>query len=186
MNPHFLHIPPDLLDPAPITEYFKEHFENAEVFGTERVKLVYEIVEPEFLSFSNYLVDTFDLPPLAYYAMFRHDSDQPIHMDGLSLKTLRMCSLNLPVSGFENSMMRFYEHPETITYIKNAIYFNVDQTSTEIDSTECRNEWLLANTKVPHNVTITPGQVRYTICFRFHGNPTFAYVADKFMKVMNK
>jgi hypothetical protein len=128
---------------------------------------------------NRYLMLTFKFPPLSNALVFKHFSDQPIHVDGTEL--VRNASLNLPLIGYENTRMIFYRSSiktEDITPT-DAFYFPEDSLEY-CGEFPGENNWVLINSSIPHQVINSqPENPRITICFRFRGNPSFEDLCDR-------
>ena len=130
--------------------------------------------EPEILKLSKELTIKLKFPPIEYFFMIRHnDIDQAIHTDGTEI--IRNSSFNLPLLGYAGTEMRFYEikNKEFKPIIGDTNYYDKNDL-IPIDEFQGENNWVLVNTSVPHNiVNINSTNPRFTVCFRFIGNPTF-------------
>jgi hypothetical protein len=127
---------------------------------------------PNLLKFNAHLKLVYNFPDIEYFLIFKHHTDQPIHADGLQI--LRHSSLNLPISGYENTKTIFYK--ETFVNpnreIQDANYYNIENLSP-IAELQGTNDWVMINTGIPHQVIgATASNPRITVCFRFFSNPT--------------
>jgi hypothetical protein len=133
---------------------------------------VHILQEPNLLEFNAHLKLVYNFPDIEYFSIFKHHKDQPIHADGLQI--LRCSSLNLPLSGYENTKTIFYK--ETFVNpnreIRDANYYNIENLSP-IAELQGTNDWVMINTGIPHQVIgATASNPRITVCFRFVSNPT--------------
>lgn len=165
------------------TDYFLKEFipkykffENTSDTGSSYIQYYKEdfVKEPEILKLSALLVSKLRFPPIDYFLIFRHvDMDQPIHADGMAV--LRHSSFNLPLTGWEGTIMRFYEmqNHDIKPEISNANYYNKENLVLA-EEFSGGNEWVLVNSAVPHNVVnMDANNPRLTLCIRFSKNPTF-------------
>jgi hypothetical protein len=168
------------------TDYFLKEFipkykffEKTSDTGSSYIEYHKDFVkEPEILKLSALLTSKVKFPPIEYFVIFRHvDIDQLIHADGGAV--LRNSSFNLALTGYESTIMRFYEmknhdtKPKISNATNNANYYNKENL---VNAGEFfgSNEWVLVNSAVPHNVVnIDANKPRLTVCIRFIGNPTF-------------
>ena len=111
--------------------------------------------------------------------IFKHLSDgQSIHIDGVQVP--RYSSLNLPLSGYEKTKMAFYKVINNIEpVISNANYYSKNDVE-QIDEFKCKNEWVLVNSGIPHNIQhIDKNNPRVTLCIRFKSNPTLSDLVNR-------
>ena len=125
------------------------------------------------IELDNELQGKYNFPPIEYFMIFKHTTNQPIHSDGQGIS--RHSSFNLPLLGYAGTNMCFYEmkdvnvEPEA----SNAYYYN-EENLTMADKLSGGNEWVLVNSGVPHNIVdMNSNDPRITVCIRFYGNPTF-------------
>jgi len=133
---------------------------------------------PEINKFGKYLTEKYRFPELEYMIVFRHARQQSIHADGTANNT-RDTSLNLPIRGYEKTKMVWYmpkigERP----IISTAHYYESSQVD-KIESVDSTNEWILVNSKIPHNIINSDfTNPRITACLRFKGNPSFMELSN--------
>ncbi len=159
-----------------LNEFIPKNFHFEKRVNTESSYISYYrkdfIDNLEILKFSSLLTRKLKFPPIDYFSIFRHVKPQPIHADGKL--ALRNASFNLPLAGYEDTKMCFYNtRPGTVPEVKDAFYFKNDDVSlvSELAGT---NEWVLVNSGVPHNIVdINSNNPRLTVCVRFVGNPKF-------------
>ena len=181
---HFAHIPD--LDVEPYTNYFINEFipsRNFEVNMKDKGRYVQYnrqdfANDPIILELDKILRTRYRFPPIQYFIIFKHTLAQPIHIDGIEKP--RICSLNLPLSGYESTKMIFYKVISgAVPSINDANYYSPDDVQP-VSEFECKNEWVLVESGVPHNVTnINPNNPRYTLCIRFFTNPTFEFLVNR-------
>lgn len=134
------------------------------------------------------LKDKFKIPyNIQYLSIFYHQDNQAIHIDGRK-NTVRNSSLNLPLSGYQNTKMIFYKLKIPIQNLEtdsDAFYFTQNNT-VPVSELEGTNEWVLINTSIPHNVIRPPdSKPRITACIRFTSNPEFE-ILSKYFDLMNR
>jgi hypothetical protein len=114
----------------------------------------------------------YKFPSISHFLIFYHTRDQNIHADGST--TPRWCSFNLPILGWENTIMNFYSvNPNAISVQRESRYYENTEV-THQSSFNCTNNWVLAHSGLPHNVCgMTPQKPRITLVVRFSGNPIF-------------
>lgn len=162
------------------TDYFLKEFipkykffENTSDTGSSYIEWYKKDLnhEIEILKLSSLLSSKLRFPPIEYFLIFRH-INQPIHADGREI--LRNSSFNLPLLGYEGTSMCFYEQKTILPpTIRDANYYEKNNL-TLIEKFVGRNEWVLVNSAVPHNViNLDSSNPRFTVCIRFKGNPTF-------------
>lgn len=132
-----------------------------------------EMNKPMIKKLNEQLQSLYNFPSIEYALVFKHLKTQPIHVDGHD--NIRYASLNLPLSGYENTKMVFYKSKINTRDIipTDAFYFSKDEIEfdAELPGT---SDWVLVNSSVPHNIVNTnPIDPRMTICFRFKDNPSF-------------
>jgi hypothetical protein len=179
MSEYFQHFPE--IDSVEWSEYFFKEFLPNYKFFENLSKSDYNYVQyndvrmyPAIVKLSSILESKFNFPPIEYFLIFYHEKEnQPIHIDGIN--KLRYASLNLSISGFENTKMIFYKknNPNASVSVSNANYFDI-RDLTPVAEFNGSNEWILVNSGEPHQVIgIDTANPRITVCIRFVGNPTF-------------
>ena len=179
MQSYYKHLPE--LDGVKWTNYFLNDFMPQYNFYTDIKSSAYNYVMydnknlyPRIVELDNELQQKYNFPPISYFMIFLHNKkNQPIHVDGTF--TLRYASLNLPISGYENTKMIFYKknnHNANVS-ISNANYLDIEDL-TFADEFNGSNDWVLVNSGEPHQiVNIDVNNPRITVCFRFQGNLKF-------------
>ena len=115
---------------------------------------------------------------IKHFLIFYHKKDQPVHIDGGN-GTYTNLTLNLPLSGFENTKFNFYKDKKSFSTFSDAFYFNKNDVEL-IEQIDTNQKWILINTSIPHNVTnINRNNPRLTLCIRYKDNPTFKDIATK-------
>jgi hypothetical protein len=164
------------------TDYFLNEFIPKYKFLERRIDadsryIIYDrkefYTESKILKLSLLLTKSLKFPPIQYFTIFRHVTDQPIHSDGGAVP--RNVSFNLPLAGYEGTVMNFYnkKNSNIEPIVTDANYYNLTDLNLVCEFTG-NNEWALVNSAVPHNiVNVNPDNPRYTVCLRFFGNPTF-------------
>jgi hypothetical protein len=127
--------------------------------------------DPMIMYLESELYKKYNFPPIDYFSIFKHESPQPIHHDGIKIP--RYVSLNLPLSGFESTKMIFYKIIGNIfPTVEDANYY-LPETVEPVVELEGSNEWVLVNSSIPHNITnVDFNNPRFTLCLRFASNPT--------------
>ena len=162
------------------TEYFLKEFIPKYKFNDVLKVSTYNYVQyntnryPRIVEFSNELQQKYNFPPIEYFLIFSHQQqNQLVHIDGTN--QYRYASLNLTVSGYQNTKMLFYtENKSSIQLnIRNANYLDLKDLKLVSEFNGCNN-WVMINSGVPHQaVGINLNETRTTVCFRFVGNPRF-------------
>lgn len=179
MSEYFQHF--SKIDSIEWTEYFLKEFLPKHKFFENLSKSEYNYVQydsmnidPAIAKLSSILTSEFNFPPIECFLIFCHKKEkQPIHIDGT--RKLRYASLNLSISGFENTKMIFYKknNPNASVEVTNANYFDIKDL-TPVAEFNGANEWILVNSGEPHQViNIDTNNPRITVCIRFLNNPTF-------------
>jgi hypothetical protein len=162
---------------------FREHFlkEYIPVYFTEddlRVKHTkYKYFSPETYSakvseFEQKLIDKYNFPPIEYFLIFIHYSNQRIHVDGI--ESTRHASLNLALQGYKSTKMKFYSILKDSKIVLDAQYHNINNLKFEEEFSTPDN-WMLVNSGEPHHVVnINKDEPRITVCLRFKENPLFS------------
>lgn len=111
-------------------------------------------------------------PSISHFLIFYHTKNQSIHADGSP--TPKWCSFNLPIMGWENTVMNFYSvNPNAIGHQKESKYYQNTEVTYQ-DSFNCTNNWVLVHSGLPHNVCgMTKEKPRVTLVVRFLNNPPF-------------
>jgi hypothetical protein len=189
MNNFYLKIPS--LDTKFYTDYFlNEYIPKYDILGklTTDKELYYRdfMLEEKYYAIEfleNTLKEEFKIPfkvdcvMLFYHTLFQHR----IHIDKKN-NTYRYASLNLPLIGFENTKMIFYQLKnlnDTYNNVTDAFYFNNNDV-TPVSELDGKNEWVLVNSGIPHNIitTVNNPLPRITLCIRFKSNPKFEILAN--------
>lgn len=169
------------------TNYFLNEFIPANKFN-QQITNTNRYVQYELPSFFNnpvikeleYILCTkYNFPSIQYFIIFKHLNDgQAIHIDGVQVP--RYSSLNLPLSGYEKTKMAFYKVINDIDpVISNANYYSKNDVE-QIDEFKCKNEWVLVNSGIPHNIQhIDKNNPRVTLCIRFKSNPTLSDLVNR-------
>jgi hypothetical protein len=163
------------------TDYFLKEFLPKYKFYDDLKKSAYNYVSynniyqyPEIEKFSKELMKNYNFPAIEYFLIFSHrQSTQPVHIDGI--RQYRHASLNLTLSGYQNTKMLFYKEnkPGIQSNVSNANYFDIDDL-TLVDEFHGTNNWVMINSGVPHQaVGINLNDTKITVCIRFIGNPKF-------------
>jgi hypothetical protein len=169
----------DIIDTKPYIDHFlntfiKEHnFIELVTKQVNKTYIEYPIhTDPMVAKISVELTKKYKFPPISHFILFYHTCDQNIHADGSTVP--RWCSFNLPLIGWEGTVMNFYStKPNVISKDAESRYYNQDDVIHQ-DQFNCTNNWVLVNSGFPHNVcNMTPENPRITLVNRFHGNPTF-------------
>jgi hypothetical protein len=177
MNNFYKHFPE--IDSVFWTEYFLNEFIPKYKFHDKLDEYNYVQYDhknqyPGIVKLNSLLMKKLKFPPIEYLLIFKHrNGNQPIHADGL--KVLRNTSFNLPLIGYEETKMNFYEKKNINieTKITNANYYNLEDVVL-VEQLSGGNEWVLVNSSVPHNiVSVNKEKPRMTVCLRFIGNPRF-------------
>jgi hypothetical protein len=172
------------IDAIKYTDYFLNKFLIESTFQEQLTKLTYarftlsDLNTDTINELNKQLMSTFNFPPIDYALVFKHTVPQSIHIDGVN--PVRYASLNLPLSGYENTKMIFYKSNLTVNDIIpiDAFYFPRDKVDYcgELPGS---NNWVLINSSIPHQVVNCDfNNPRITLCFRFRNNPTFENLAN--------
>lgn len=192
------------LDSALVREFVVNNFiknnaiDNTEhqykTFGNNYVKKI-----PEISSINDILMSKYNFPEIEYFVIFKLTHEQAIHVDGSLLP--RLSALNLPVQGYENTRMNWYESSNDVLFtsglplssIENLKFYNLKKffkekdiasyynpsNLTKLASVVTDSSWILVNTGIPHNVSdIQPTVPRFTISLRFKHNPTIQELSE--------
>lgn len=179
MQEYFQHFPE--IDSVEWSEYFLKEFLPKHKFFENLSKSKYNYVQyndinidPAIVKLSSTLESKFNFPPIEHFLIFCHNKEnQSIHIDGTS--QLRYASLNLAISGFENTTIIFYKknNPNAKVAVTNANYFDIKDV-TPITNFNSTSKWVLINSGEPHQVIgINTNNPRITVCIRFYKNPKF-------------
>ena len=169
----------DEIDPKPYTDYFLNEFIKEKNFIEEVKKgitgtyIIYQANQSNMIKLlSRELTKKYNFPSISHFLLFYHTSNQAVHADGYPIP--RWCSFNLPLSGWEGTIMNFYrEKPNAITKDAESRYYHTDEVEFQ-ERFDCINKWVLVHSGLPHNVcNMTIENPRITLVTRFHSNPTF-------------
>ena len=174
-----MHIPN--LDNKKWTNYFLNEFIPKYNYYEDLKNSLYNYVfytnknqYPGIIELSNELQQKYNFPTISYFIIINHkETIQPVHKDGEA--NVRYASLNLLISGYENTKMIFYKenNPSLKKNVTNAHYYDIDDL-TYIDELQGTNDWVMINSGAPHQaVSIDLTNTRLAVCIRFDGNPTF-------------
>jgi hypothetical protein len=166
------------LDNIEWTEYFLNDFIPKYNFFEKKFNsgvnfVIYNEINPTIKRLSLELMLTFNFPPISHFLIFHHLKEQPIHIDGST--QVQNASLNLPISGYENTKTIFYKtnNDNVNIFVSNARYYNKKDV-TPVAEIKGSNEWVLIDSSTPHQVVgIDVTKPRMTVCIRFVGNQTF-------------
>lgn len=163
------------------TDYFLKEFIPKYKFHEELKVSAYNYVQynnknlyPKIVELDNELQQKYKFPPIEYFLIFSHQAqNQPVHIDGT--QQYRHASLNLTVTGYQNTKMLFYTQnkPNIQSNVSNANYLDLKDLKLVNEFNGCNN-WVMINSGVPHQaIGINLNETRTTVCLRFTGNPTF-------------
>ncbi len=160
------------------TEFMPTHFKNPN--GRYNLYQMAQYRSPKISELEDKVRSHFDFPNFDYFIIFKHFSDQPIHVDGVV--GVRFTSLNLALTGYKDTKMKFYKITNNIMQKTDAHYY--DKANVEFDEEfHTDDQWMLVNSGEPHNVVnINSIDPRVTICFRFADNPKYSELALKVQK----
>jgi len=187
MQQLFKHLP--FLDTAEYTDYYlNKSLSRFSHQPPEMFYLRYDLPELNTgitKNLNEQLMENLGFPSIDYALVFKHRLPQPIHIDGHSF--VRQSSLNLPLIGYENTKMIFYnlKSKDEPCLHTDAFYFNEDSVEYNCELPG-DNNWVLVNTSIPHRIINSdPQNPRITVCFRFKTNPTYEHLSnliDKHLK----
>jgi hypothetical protein len=146
-----------------------------------------KVQEEKIFKLQDFLKRNFDLPDISYVVIFRNTNDLPIHTDGPDdgSSGVNCTSLNLQLSGYEGTTMKFYRKVVDATgfiYGPTKVRGWNNQEVELVDQFDCFNTWSVLNTGVPHMVTISESRVpKICASIRFKGFPTYEESLAKIM-----
>jgi hypothetical protein len=162
----------NFLETKKYTEYFLKLISSS-IF-TDRIAYVsFDIDDPMITEISSILKEM-KLPPIELFILFKHHRNQDIHREDMN------CSLNLPLMGYEKSLMHFYQMDAIPIKKRATYYYKETDEKIIIETLSGSNEWVLVDSSVPHNIVNSDfDNPRCTIALRFLGNPTFEEIKLK-------
>ena len=180
---YFAHLPS--LNTEPYTNYLLDTFMPKHNFDEQhKIQTIVHYFKKDFyndtviMELDRLLQQKYNFPPIEYFIIFKHESQQAIHHDGKDIP--RYASLNLPLKGFESTKMIFYKKIVDATpTISNANYYLPENVEPVIELAGS-NEWVLVDSSVPHNITnVDFNNPRITLCIRFFSNPKYDFLVKK-------
>lgn len=151
---------------------FVPKYVDTQIGDNRYVPFTVAYMKDELKTFEESLL-RYNFPKIAYFLVFVHYDEQPIHIDGYT-EEIRWASLNLPIEGYEGTKLNFYESNGDLAQTKSDARYMTDRSALTLVDTLESDKWVIVNSGVPHNVVdVDPKQRRVTICFRFEGNPKF-------------
>jgi hypothetical protein len=158
------------------TRKYTDHFLkliSSSIF-TERIAYVSLDIDDPIITEISSILKGKNLPPIEFFILFKHHRKQDIHKEDMH------CSLNLPLMGYENSLMHFYQMNGTPIKKRATYYYDETDEKMIIETLPGSNEWVLVDSSVPHNIVNSDfDNPRCTVALRFLGNPTFEEIKLK-------
>jgi len=156
----------NFLETRKYTDYFLKLISSTVFINNSVASVSFNINDPMIKEISSTLKEL-QLPMIGQFIFFKHHRNQDIHKEDIR------CSLNLPLIGYENSLMHFYQINALPIKKKSAYYYKETDEKTIIETLPGTNEWVLVDSSVPHCIVNSDfNNPRCTIALRFLGNPT--------------
>jgi hypothetical protein len=177
LNKYFYKV--NFLETKKYTEHFLKLISQS-TFIDKGPYASFDIDDPMVTEISSILKEM-KLPTINLFILFKHHrKQQDIH------KEVMQCSLNLPLIGYENTLMHFYQMNATPIKKQSVSYYKEADEKIIIETLPGSHEWVLVDSSVPHNIVNSDfNNPRCTVALRFSGNPTFEEIKLKINNYSN-